>query len=413
MTGLFRAEVLNERQRGALGSVSLNQPVRLWILTAGFTTLCVAIICFALLGEYTRRSRVQGSLVPDAGIPTVLSPVTGVVSSVHAGEGDEVPIGSSLALIDVPRITGLGDDSIQVSRETQVVRANTQDVLDRSQTLQFIARQNAAREQFESQARELVELEREIETRSEQVRLARDTVSKFLAVSERMYVSQVQLNEQKQTMLALVAAKQSLRRDATVLRRNLVQLKLALSELEVQRVEMHANITRGKALMRQESVQLEAGGGLLVRAPVDGLVTSRLVELGQAVQSGQPLFSIQPKGATLHAHLRVPSSAAGFVRPGDRVLLRYKSFPYQKFGSHGGTVLRISRSTIDSLMSHQADDSVYRAVVELDRQSVLAFGSAEPLRAGMELEADILGERRRLYEWMLEPLFSVSGKVRG
>jgi membrane fusion protein len=29
----------------------------------------------------------------------------------------------------------------------------------------------------------------------------------------------------------------------------------------------------------------------------------------------------------------------------------------------------------------------------------------------MLLEADILGERRKLWEWVLEPLYSLSGKI--
>ena len=34
---------------------------------------------------------------------------------------------------------------------------------------------------------------------------------------------------------------------------------------------------------------------------------------------------------------------------------------------------------------------------------------AQPLHPGMLLEADILGERRRLYEWLLEPLYALRG----
>ena len=32
-------------------------------------------------------------------------------------------------------------------------------------------------------------------------------------------------------------------------------------------------------------------------------------------------------------------------------------------------------------------------------------------RSGMTVEADVLQERRRLYEWVLDPLFSLSGRV--
>lgn len=159
---------------------------------------------------------------------------------------------------------------------------------------------------------------------------------------------------------------------------------------------------------------MEADGELLLRAPVTGLVANRLVEAGQAVQPGQPILSLLPQGSELRAQLLVPSSAVGFVKSGDRVLLRYQAYPYQKFGAHEGTVIRISRSALaGSQKDGDAQQSLYRVLVSLDQQGVLAYGTMEPLRPGMQLEADIMGERRKLYEWLLEPLYSVTGKLGG
>ena len=102
------------------------------------------------------------------------------------------------------------------------------------------------------------------------------------------------------------------------------------------------------------------------------------------------------------------------IKPGDRVLLRYQAYPYQKFGTHSGHVLRISRSAVVASKG-QADEgeAVYRVLVSLNEQTVLAYGQPEALRPGMRLEADVMGERRRLYEWVLEPLYSVVGKASG
>jgi membrane fusion protein len=59
------------------------------------------------------------------------------------------------------------------------------------------------------------------------------------------------------------------------------------------------------------------------------------------------------------------------------------------------------------------EEPVYRVVASLDAQSVRAFGRLYPLQAGMLLEADIVLERRSLLEWILEPLYSVSGASAG
>ena len=34
-----------------------------------------------------------------------------------------------------------------------------------------------------------------------------------------------------------------------------------------------------------------------------------------------------------------------------------------------------------------------------------------PLRSGMLVDASVMLERRKLYEWVLEPLFSISGRL--
>jgi membrane fusion protein len=49
--------------------------------------------------------------------------------------------------------------------------------------------------------------------------------------------------------------------------------------------------------------------------------------------------------------------------------------------------------------------------VALDRQSVDAYGRPQPLTAGMQLEADVLLDRRRLIEWLFEPLLGLTGRL--
>ncbi|MBV8574268.1 MAG: HlyD family secretion protein, partial [Acetobacteraceae bacterium] len=125
-------------------------------------------------------------------------------------------------------------------------------------------------------------------------------------------------------------------------------------------------------------------------------------------------------GSKLKAQLFAPSRVVGFLRPGQRVLLRYEAFPYQKFGHYEGTVTSVSRSaTSPSLLSQQvsgltglfaSNAPVYEINVALARQSVMAYGKPVPLQPGMQLEADVLIEKRHLIEWVLDPIFTLTGK---
>ena len=57
------------------------------------------------------------------------------------------------------------------------------------------------------------------------------------------------------------------------------------------------------------------------------------------------------------------------------------------------------------------NEPVYLVRAKLDKQMVKAYGKDMPLQVGMTLEGDIMHEQRKLYEWVLEPLFSITGKL--
>jgi membrane fusion protein len=129
------------------------------------------------------------------------------------------------------------------------------------------------------------------------------------------------------------------------------------------------------------------------------------------------MVSIIPGGAVLEAHLYAPSRSIGFIRQSDQVLLRYQAFPYQKFGHTRGTVMSVSRTALAASeipgagSSTASSEPLYLITVALEKQSITAYGQAQPLQAGMLVDADILQEKRKLYEWVLEPLYSLTGKL--
>ena len=127
-----------------------------------------------------------------------------------------------------------------------------------------------------------------------------------------------------------------------------------------------------------------------------GTYTARSRVVGELV----PASAAVPR---LQAQLLIPGRAIGFIEPGDRILLRYRAFPYQTFGHQVGRVASISPNAIAPAGATRGAERVYRVLVDLQQQAVTARGKYTPLRPGMLLDADILGERRRLYEWILKP----------
>jgi membrane fusion protein len=414
---LFRREVLDARRRTWLGGISLAQPLPVWLLTGFAVSAAAAIVLFLVFGEYTRRSRVVGQLVPDLGLSTIVAPVAGVVTRPLPNEGEQVRRGQPVVVIATSRATtGSGDmtagmlDRLEQRRQAALRSFAAERRLLELQADGYAVQMAAAR-------LELEQVESAIAIERRRARIAEDLLAHFRQLAAQKYVTRLQLAQQEQASLEQAAAVQALQRQATALQRDMLRLEQGLRELSARESAQAAARTRELAALGSERLQIEAGGEVLVEAPLDGLVASSLGEAGQAVQAGQPLLDLLPTGSVLLAQLLVPSRAVGFLESGDAVLLRFQAFPHQKFGHHRGRVLQVSRNTLDPRAlatltgDARAAEPIYRVLVELEAQSVVAYGKAQALRPGMVVEADILGERRKLYEWLLEPLYSLTGRL--
>lgn len=406
---LFRPEVVQARRQDWLGRISLAQPMPVWVGAVFALLAAVAVACLLLFGEYAHRSRVGGQLVPDLGVSTVVAPTSGMVGRMTVEEGASIARDQALVRIDLPRVAASGADAHTGIGRGLDDRDSSSAQLAQAQLAQLAVQEQGQRRQLAMLRTELGQVRAGIATRDAQVRLGRETAERYREVAASGYVSVVQVRQQEQAMLEMLNARQVLERQATALAREIAGLEQTLAGLPAQREAIEATARREHALLAQERYRHEADGGVLVKAPLAGLVAHRFVEPGQAVQAGQPLLSLLPEGARLQAQLQVPSRAIGFIRPGDRVRLRYQAYPFQKFGHQGGRVARISRSAVPPVAGAPSSEPHYRILVALDRQDVLAYGRPEPLRPGMLLEADILGERRKLHEWLLEPLYSLRG----
>lgn len=414
---LFRREVLEARGRSGLGDATLAQPLPLWALAAFALTAAAMVVLFLAFGEYTRRSRVAGQLVPDLGLVTVVAPVAGVVAAPMPDEGSEVADGQPLVVIATPRATTAGGDvTTDVLRELETRRAAIdRGYASRKDLLELAAR--GREKQLATAHDELRRIEAAIAVQEQRVAIAEEVLAHFRELSANQHTSRLQLSQQEQSLLEQVATLQALERQALGARRDIEELAQALEALPAELAALAAERTRELATLDEERLQVRAGGEVMVQAPVAGLLASRLIERGQTVAAGQPLLSLLPAGSQLQAQLLVPSRAAGFIEPGDAVELRYQAYPHQKFGHHRGQVLRISRHALGPrelaglIGGTTGKEPHYRVLVALPEQSVIAYGKREALLPGMQLEADILGEHRKLYEWVLEPLYSLSGRL--
>lgn len=87
MASLFRPEVAEAQHQHWLGQVQLVRPLSLTLLTAGVLGLLLLVLAFLFFGEYTRKARIGGVLVPDLGVIRLVPPARRRVCSAASTSG--------------------------------------------------------------------------------------------------------------------------------------------------------------------------------------------------------------------------------------------------------------------------------------------------------------------------------------
>ncbi len=113
----------------------------------------------------------------------------------------------------------------------------------------------------------------------------------------------------------------------------------ALSRLDYQAAQagVEAALAQVAAARSQASGAQEQAGRTTLRSPIGGAVSSRQVEMGEAVNPGQTLFTIV-NTQSLELNAQVGVAEAARIKTGDAVEFRIDAYPDQPFR---GTVSRI------------------------------------------------------------------------
>lgn len=441
---LFRAEVLQAQSTQLFGQIRVARSPSFACITGFAMALVVAFITFATLGQVNRKTRLPGILLPKEGLISVSAPQAGIVSEWLVTEGQEVYAGQPLLRLISPRLLPNGDATALTAeslRQRQSALA-TERLLLQQQARQ---RDYALNDRERSLLTEIRHAKAEMETHQLRAQLAAKNWDRFEELSKNGFVSLAQAQQKQEEMLDLQLRERVAQRNTEVLQREVLNLRAERRAISSGLASSLAQLDRSFASLRQELHENEVRGGLIVAAPQAGTVSAFVQSSGQSVQLGQNLLSLIPgvrgdhdieslvnearprasamAAPALHAQLYATSRTAGFVQIGQTVWIRYSAYPYQKFGMAHGKVSFVSQSPIapqdlpigqaqSLLTAAHSNEPLYRISVELTQQYINTYGNARELKVGMSLEADLIQERRAVWEWLLEPVLAVSGSAK-
>lgn len=411
---LFRNEVVAARQSHWIGATVIRPP-RFGMGAALAATLIVAlVIALLFFGSYTQREHAIGALVPSRGLATIVPPSAGTIERVSVAEGERVARGGEILVISSDQDIGDGGsarvaiagDLIAKQRQLQNDEKNQRSAAKQQETV--LSLQIAALVDRQS------ELASQISLQEQRAKSAQDILDQWTLASRKGVVTHLQVLQQKDSVLQNQLAVKQLRGQAIELRQQVAELGGKVDAVKASLATSLSEIARSLADISRSMTENAAIHRVVLRSPFDGVVSSLPAHSGESVAAGQAVASIAPADDALVGELWLPGTSMPRLKVGQAVTMRYTAARSGIEGSIHGVVNTIAGSATDAarvkeLLGKDVEGARYRITVALAEHSpqVDQFG----LRAGMELDADVSVERRRLFEWLLDPLYGRSSGI--
>lgn len=416
--GLFRMEAINAGKEQIFGSVIIATPLNMKICATISSFLLVIILFFISTYTYTSRTVISGYLTPDKGLSKIYPSQYGIIRKSFVTEGSRIKEGDILFILSSERHTV---NSEQASTQEKVSHEIKRQVSSLQREREAIKRQYAS--ELVTAEQNLVRVDASIRKLNSQKRnlqqvvaITKQRLDKYNEIYNENYISLEQKERVREEYIEKKSRLEELEREIINAQQEKTTRQQQITKLKYSTDSDIERTRRELARLEQDLLENETRREITITAPVSGTVTAINAWEGKYTDGNKALASIIPDGSRLVAWLYAPGSAIGFIRPDSKILLRYQSWPWEKFGQYPATITSISRSTFT--LSELADElspsgdlskeaSFYRVIAEPLSEEVNAYGQTYALRSGARLEASILLEKRTLLEWMFEPILAL------
>jgi membrane fusion protein (multidrug efflux system) len=168
------------------------------------------------------------------------------------------------------------------------------------------------------------------------------------------------------------------------------------SQVKLQIRQQETNVEAREQQVAQAEAQLNTAELNLsytqVRAPYDGFVTKRNVQLGTLVQAGSALFSLVSPEIWINANFK--ESQLARMKPGDKVDISVDAWPDMKLEGHVDSVQMGSGSRFSTFPAENATGNYVKIVQRVPVKIVIDKGldPNHPLPLGLSVEPKVTVE---------------------
>ena len=405
-----------------------QEPLRAKMLGFGLGLVFILAIVWAGLSKIDEITRGEGKVIPSKQLQIMQSLDGGVVSEILVREGQVVEAGQILINIDTTRF----DSSVKENRVQYLallakgarVRALAEGVpfvpppealAEAPKTVQeelrayqaststLNAQLAVAQQQLAQRQQELVEMR----AKREQASRAYELTAKELGYTKPLLkdgaVSEVEL-----LRLEREAGRFLGEREMASAQISKTQSAIAEASRKVQEISLNFQSEARKELsetLAKLNVSSAGGVGLAdkvdkssLRSPVRGTVKRLLFNtVGGVVQPGKDIIEIVPLEEHLLLEAKILPKDIGFLRPGDRALVKFTAYD---FSIYGGLEAKLEFIGADSVTDERGN-TFYTVRVRTEKSKL---GEGLPIIPGMVAEVDIITGKKSILSYLLKPV---------
>ena len=414
----------------------------LWSIMALITVGLV----WASLGQIDIHATAQGRIIPGGKTKPVAPSETGSVAEILVADGQHVEAGQVLVRLDptapqsdsahlgrdrlellvtIARLRALLDGRADFSLPAGVDAPPALLALHRQELHQKLADHKAALESLEQERRQKeselraaeadkVRLEQTVPLLEEQAKAKGDLSAQgYVTRTEYLRVQQDFIDRQQ----ALAAAPHKVAEAQSAIAAAAEKLRQAEAQFRTEALGQLADAEQKAAGLTHDLAKADDRRRLYdLSAPVAGVVQQLAVRSpGAVVSVAQPVLMIVPDGEGVAIEAELANKDVGFVHAGQSVEIKVESFPFTRYGTVPGEVVNVSRDAVqgndsdagphrNGVSPNQGGESVYSVRIRLLKDRIMADGEEVSLAPGMAVTAEVKIGRRRVIEYILDPI---------
>lgn len=393
-----------------------------------FSALAIVVVGGLWIGTFSKQETMRGVVLGARGSQRVNSTVAGTVSVIWVKQGDTVKPGERLLTI-TPQQSGAGARSLS-EVELAGLRSQTESIDRRIVEIRDLMTRDAGDlKAYEDSSKKLAanleqqeaDMKRALDQQAAAVEKLRGYLKRGLATRDMVSNQERALQDYKRQLA-------DVRMQITQLTSTRIDRRRTVEQNNNGSNSQLADLERAKASLNSQIEQAKSAIATEILAVTGGQVAAVNVREGSQVNAGDTVVAIGDPSAPFTVALEAPSKTMGLLTMGQRVVLKYDAFPYKTFGVKYGKVIAIGEQPV-SLPKAVADDkpfidpklgdagpapppqSRYLVEVEPEDRTINAYGVDRPILVGSTLSADVVVERRRLIDWVIDPILAMRGRL--